>query len=614
MTKSQQFLSNLVSYTKYAKFLGNRRETFEETVMRNAEMHVKRYPELEKEIYEVYSNYVIGRKVLPSMRSMQFSGKPIELNPSRMFNCAYLPIDDYRAFSEIMFLLLGGTGVGYSVQFRHVDQLPPIKIPHGTTRYLIQDSTVGWADAVKRLFKAYLGGSSLPRFDFRDIRAKGRPLITSGGTAPGPEPLERSLTNVERILKGKEVGDKLRPIEVFDIIGYLCDAVLSGGIRRSATIALFDVTDDEMLYSKSGDWQTDNNQRARANISAVLDRRKLDRKIFDKVFDALEYSGSGEPGFFLTNDPDWGINPCGEVALRAFGLCNLTEVAIGTDISDKEFFDRCRAASFIGTLQAGYTDFHYLRPIWRERAVADALLGVSLTGIASGNYTRLDLAHGADVAIAENERVADKIGIRPAKRITTIKPSGTASLVLGTSSGIHPYWARWQIRNIEVATVEPLYKYLVSAAPEWLKSKRGESSTALFRVPLENPEDGAYRTETALEALERIKYVQRNWITPGHTSGLNKHNVSATVSVREGEWPKVREWLWDNKDEYTGLTLFPYWGGSHPEAPNIEISEEEYLELSASFPDLDLTKIKENEDLTDLQGELACAGGACEVI
>ena len=613
MTKSQKFLSNLVSYTKYAKFLGNRRETFEETVLRNAAMHVKRYPELEKEIYKVYSNFVLEKKVLPSMRSFQFSGKPIELNPSRMFNCCYLPIDDYRAFSEIMFLLLGGTGVGYSVQFRHVNKLPPLKVPHGTTRYLIQDSAIGWADAVKRLFKAYLSGSPLPQFDFRDIRPKGRPLITSGGTAPGPEPLERALTNVERILKGKEIGSKLRPIEVFDIIGHLCDAVLSGGIRRSATIALFDVTDSEMLYSKSGNWAVDNNQRARANISAVLDRRKLNRFTFDKVFDTLQFSGSGEPGFFLTNDPDWGCNPCAEASLRAFSMCNLTSINIGTNISDQEFFKRCKAASFIGTLQAGYTDFHYLRPIWRERTVADALLGVSLTGIASGNYTSLNLAHGALVASAENERVADKIGIRPAKRITTVKPEGTASLVLGTSSGVHPYWARWQIRNIEVSAVEPLYRYLASAAPEWIKPKRGESGTALFQVPLENPEDGAYRTESALDALERIKYVQQQWIIPGHVSGLNKHNVSATISVRNEEWAEVREWLWENKDEYTGLTLFPYWGGTHPEAPNIEITEAEYKEMENRFPDLDLTKIEENKDLTDLKGELACSGGACEL-
>lgn len=613
MTKSQKFLSDLFSYTKYARHTGDRRETFEEITMRNAEMHAKKYPQLENEIYEVYSKYVLSRKVLPSMRSMQFSGKPIELNPARMFNCAYLPVDDYSAFSEIMFLLLGGTGVGYSVQFRHVNQLPTIKAPHGASRYLIQDSAIGWADSVKRLFKAYLGGSPLPRFDFRDIREKGRLLVTSGGRAPGPEPLERSLYNVERILKGKQVGSKLRPIEVFDIIGHLCDAVLAGGIRRSATIALFDVNDEEMLYSKSGDWRSANIQRERANISAVLDRRKLDRGTYDKIFDSLQYSGSGEPGFFLTNDPDWGTNPCGEIALRAFGMCNLTEVNIGDDISNTEFCDRVRAASFIGTLQAGYTDFHYLRPIWRERAVADALLGVSLTGIASGSYKNLDLAYGALVASDENERVADKIGVRPAKRITTVKPSGTASLVLGTSSGIHPYWARWQIRNVEVSTVEPLYKYLGEYAEEWIKPKRDSATTAIFSVPLENPEDGAFRNETALEALERIKYVQNNWIDAGHNVGLNKHNVSATVSVRDEEWDEVREWLWENKEDYTGLTLFPYWGGTHPDAPNIEIDKETYDRMASSFPDLDLSKIIEEEDLTDLAGELACAGGACEI-
>jgi len=512
-----------------------------------------------------------------------------------------------------MFLLLGGTGVGYSVQFRHTDKLPTIKAPHGTTRYLIQDSAIGWADAVKRLFKAYLGGSPLPRFDYSDIRERGRKLVTSGGTAPGPEPLERSLTNVDRILRGKQIGDKLRPIEVFDIIGHLCDAVLSGGIRRSATIALFDVDDEEMLYSKSGDWSVEHGQRARANISAVLDRRKLDRGTFDKVFQALETSDSGEPGFFLTNDPDWGVNPCGEIGLQAFGMCNLVEVNIGDNISNSEFFERCRAASFIGTLQAGYTDFHYLRSKWRERAVSDALVGLSLTGIASGNYRELDLARGAFVARSENERIADKIGIRPAKRLTTVKPSGTASLVFGTSSGVHPYWSRYQIRNIEVSTTEPLYRFLLEHAPEWIRPKRGEPTTALFSVPLENPEDGAFRDETALEALERIRFMQQYWINEGHFEGLNQNNVSATVSVRPTEWGAVREWMWNHRGSFSGLTLYPYWGGSHPDAPNIEITKEEYLEMVSRFPDMDLTHINESEDLTNLAGELACSGGACEI-
>lgn len=613
MTKSQKFLSDLVSYTKYARYNGTRRETFNEIVMRNAQMHIDKYPELEEEILNVYAHYVLSRKILPSMRSMQFAGKPIELNPSRMFNCAYLPVDNIKAFNEIVFLLLGGTGVGYSVQPRHTNLLPPISKPHGEVRYLIQDSAIGWADAVQRLFKAYFSGSPMPRFDYSDIRPKGQKLVTSGGTAPGPEPLERSLTNVERILRSKQIGDQLQPIEITDIVGHLCDAVLSGGIRRSATIALFDVDDEEMLFSKSGDWSIENGQRARANISAVLDRRKLDKKTFNKVFDALQYSESGEPGFFFTNDPDWGVNPCGEIGLQAFGMCNLVEVNIGDDISNQEFLDRCRAASFIGTLQAGYTDFHYLRPKWRERAVADALVGISLTGIASGNYRDLDLAHGALVARRENERVADKIGIRPAKRLTTVKPSGTASLVLGTSSGVHPYWARYQIRNIEVSTIEPLYRFLLAKAPQWVRLKRGESATALFSVPLKNPENGAYRDETALEALERIRYIQEHWISPGHFVGLNKNNVSATVSVRDSEWAEVREWMWTYRHTFSGLTLFPYWGGSHPDAPNVEITKEEYEELIKDFPDLDLTEIDETEDLTNLTGEISCGGGACEL-
>ena len=614
MTKSQRVLSDFASYTKYARFLGDRRESFTDVVQRNADMHARRYPELEDEIYRTFGTYVLNREVLPSMRNMQFAGKPVELNPARAYNCAYLPIDDPRAFSEIMFLLLGGSGVGYSVQSRHVDKLPTIKAPHGRTRYLIQDSAIGWADSVKRLIGAYLLGRPLPEFDYRDIRPQGTPLVTSGGKAPGPEPLEGALESIERLLKRKEVGSKLRPIEVLDIVGHIAGAVLSGGIRRSATIALFDVTDEEMLYAKSGtDWRERHPERQYANISAVLDRRRLTKEAFDLVFDAVRYSGTGEPGFFFTNDTDWGTNPCGEIALQPFGFCNLTEASIDGNISDPIFFERVRAASFIGTLQAGYTDFHYLRPEWRERAVADSLLGVSLTGIASGNYRSLDLNAGARIVREENERVAAKIGIRPAKRTTTVKPSGTASLVLGTSSGIHPYWSRFQIRRVEVSKSEPLYQYLLDNAPAFLEDSRSKPRTALFSIPLANPENGAYRDESALEALERIRLVQSNWITPGHVAGHNQHNVSATVSVRDHEWDDVKEWMWKYRETYAGITLIPFWGGEHPEAPNEAITEDEFNEMSSAFPELDFRNIEEFNDETNRQGELACAGGACEV-
>lgn len=614
MTASQEFLSQLMSYTKYARYLPSlqRRETYNEIVQRNIEMHLQQYPELEEEIFSNY-RFVLNKKVLPSMRSMQFAGKPIQLNPARMYNCAYLPIDDIRAFSEIMFLLLGGSGVGYSVQHRHVSRLPRIRPPHGTVRYLVQDSAIGWADAIKRLFEAYLLGKPAPLFDYRDIRPKGAPLVTAGGRAPGPDPLESAIVDIERLLKRKEVNDQLQPTEVFDIACYISRAVLSGGIRRAATICLFDYDHKEMLTSKTGDWWVDNPQRAFANISAVLDRRLLTEEAFRFVYRRLRESGSGEPGFFFTNDTDWGTNPCGEIALQPFGFCNLTEVNIGYNISRSEFANCVSAASFIGTLQAGYTDFHYLRPVWGQHARADALLGVSLTGIASTGLGALDLRHGANVAADVNKDISARIGIRPAKRITTVKPSGTASLVLGTSSGVHPYWSRWQVRNVRVSKSEPLYDYLYEHARPFVEDSRNEPETAVFSIPLENPEDSAYRDESAIDALSRMGYTYKNWIKPGHMEGLNTHNVSATISVHEHEWDDVYDWLWSNRDTYNGVTLLPFDGGTYTQAPNIKITREEYRSMVRDFPRLDLREINENTDTTELRSELACAGGACEI-
>jgi ribonucleoside-triphosphate reductase len=306
-----EILSDIVVHNKYAQYLGGeqRRETWTEIVMRSAEMDAKKYPELESEIYDVYARYVLPKKVVPSMRKLQFAGKPIELSPNRLYNCAFLNMDNYRAFSETMFLLLGGSGVGYSVQSRHVEKLPSISPPKGTIRYVVQDSIIGWADAVKTLMKAYFLGGPKPRFDLRDIRPKGAHLVTSGGKAPGPVPLGDALTKIERVLEGKAYGEKLLPIEVFDIQCFIAEAVLAGGIRRSATICLFDKSDETMLTAKTGEWWITSPQRAMANISAVLHRGETSKKEFQSIFRRTRASGSGEPGFVWTYDYDYGVNP-----------------------------------------------------------------------------------------------------------------------------------------------------------------------------------------------------------------------------------------------------------------------------------------------------------------
>jgi ribonucleoside-diphosphate reductase alpha chain len=421
MQTDQKILSDITVFLKYAKYNPElkRRETWDEIVTRNKEMHQRKYPMLVDEIEDAYK-LVYEKKVLPSMRSLQFGGKPIEVNPSRIYNCAFLPIDNLKAFGETMFLLLGGTGVGYSVQSAHVEKLPEITIPTKKRRFLVGDSIEGWAQAVDALMRAYMLGKPKPVFDFSDIRPKGANLVTSGGKAPGPEPLRRCLQNIENILLRKQNGDKLTTLEVHDIVCYLADAVLAGGIRRAALISLFDIDDEQMLTCKFGNWWELNPQRGRANNSAVVVRHKVKKKDFIALWKKVEASGSGEPGLYFTNNPDWGTNPCCEIALRPFQFCNLCELNGSNIESQEDLNTRAKVAAFIGTLQAGYTDFHYLRDIWKKTTEKDALLGVGITGIASGALDSLDLKQAANEAVAENDRVAKIIGINSAKRITTV--------------------------------------------------------------------------------------------------------------------------------------------------------------------------------------------------
>jgi ribonucleoside-diphosphate reductase alpha chain len=617
MEISNQILSEITVYMKYAKYLPelNRRESWEELVTRNMNMHIKKYPALQEEIETAYQ-FVYNKKVLPSMRSLQFGGKPIEISPNRIYNCAYLPIDDYRAFGEAMFLLLGGTGVGYSVQKHHVDALPEIHKPNPkrTRRYLIADSIEGWADAVKMLVKSYFEGGSSYAFDFSDIRAKGARLVTSGGKAPGPQPLKECLIKLQGILDAKEDGDKLSPIEVHDMVCHVADAVLAGGIRRAALISLFSADDEEMIACKSGSWWETNPQRGRANNSAVLIRHKVTKEFFMDLWKRVELSNAGEPGIYLSNDKDWGTNPCCEIALRPFQFCNLCEVNASDIESQEDLNARVKAAAFIGTLQAGYTDFHYLRPIWKRTTEKDALIGVSMTGIGSGAVLGYNMKEAAKLVKQENERVAGLIGINKSARTTTVKPAGTTSLTLGTSSGIHAWHNDYYVRRIRVGKNEAIYTYLAEYHPELVEDEYFRPhDTAVISIPQKAPEGAIMRTESPFQLLDRIKKVHLEWVKPGHRSGNNTHNVSATVSLKADEWELAGEWMWENRDHYNGLSVLPYDGGTYTQAPFEDITQEKYEEMLESLTNIDLTQVIELDDNTDLSGELACAGGACEI-
>jgi ribonucleoside-diphosphate reductase alpha chain len=625
MELSQQVLSDLIIWMKYAQHREDlkRRETWEEIVLRNAQMHISRYPHLEEEIWRVYGKYVLSKKVLPSMRSMQFAGDSINLNPARMFNCSYLPVDSPEAFSETMFLLLSGTGVGYSVQQHHVNNLPPLRGPiqqGRRRRFLIGDSIEGWADAIKVLLESWFEGNREINFDYRTIRPKGSLIRTSGGKAPGPEPLRNAISHVtgilERAFSERGSGTKLTSLEAHDIMCHIADAVLAGGIRRSAMIALFDFTDQQMLYSKSGSWWELNPQRARANNSAVALRHRITKEDFESFWSIVENNKTGEPGIYFTNDRDWGTNPCVEIALKPFQFCNLTEINAGDIESQEDFNERARAAAFIGTLQAGYTNFHYLRPVWQETTEQDALLGVSMTGILSGKINTLNIEQASMIAASENERVSKEIGINLASRVTAVKPAGTTSLVLGTSSGIHPWHSYSYIRRIRVNKEEPIYPYLLEKMPSLLEDDVFKPSTqAVLSIPQEAPHGAKTRHNiNEIQLLEMAKNIQTRWVWPGHRKGHNTNNVSITVNIREDKWSSVGTWMWENREFYNGIAVLPYDGGDYPQMPFEGVYPHEAERLKEHLSALDLSEIGEAEDNTSLQYELACSGGACEVI
>ena len=570
-------------------------------------------------------------------------------------NCAYLPIDDWRAFSETMFLLLGGTGVGFSVQKHHVEQLPEIRKPNPnrTRRYLIGDSIEGWADAIKTLVRSYFEGLSTPDFDYSDIRQKGALLVTSGGKAPGPQPLKDCIHNITKIFDAKEDGSKLKPIEAHDIICFIADAVLTGGIRRAALISLFSMDDDEMLSCKSGSWWELNPQRGRANNSAVILRHKITEEAFLQLWKKIEDSNSGEPGVYFSNDKDWGTNPCCEIGLRPYQFCNLCEVN-GSDIESQEDLEnRSKAASFIGTLQAGYTNFHYLRDIWKRTTEKDALIGVGMTGIGSGEILKYDLDAAAKAVKQENARVAKLIGINKAARTTTVKPSGTSSLVLGTASGIHAWHNDYYIRRIRVGKNEAIYTYLSIYHPELLEDEYFKpKEQAVISLPVRAPEGSIFRFESPMNLLERVSKFNLEWVKSGHRDGENTHNVSVTVSIKKeaemvskldehgkvvldsndnpiresrrdergklvyriNEWPMVGKWMWENRNNFNGISVLPYDGGSYIQAPFEDCSKEKYEKMMEILSDIDLTKVIELNDNTNLSGEISCGGNGCEIL
>lgn len=615
MNRSNRLLSEIVAYRTYAKYLAplNRRETLTETINRNMIMHLDKFPKLSRDIIKAYKQ-VHDLKVMPSMRSLQFGGEAITRNNVRLFNCAFSHISYPRIFAEALYLLLSGTGFGFSVQNRHISQLPSIRNPKEEGTYVVHDSIEGWAEALNQLMTAYFYGAIRPQFDLSLVRPKGSYLVTTGAKAPGPEPLKAMLQRVEAILKSV-VGRKLTDIEVHDIICLVADCVLAGGIRRAALISLFDRDSKAMLTSKHGSWWEKHPHRARANNSAVLPRGEVSMEEFFHVYDMCIASNAGEPGFFWTNDLDWGTNPCAEIALQSNQFCNLTTTNLTGVKNDKDFENRIYTAAFLGTLQATYTDFPYLSERWKQVTEEEALIGCSFTGIADAtSLSGEQLNRAAKQVLDVNEKYARKLGINQATRTTAIKPEGTASCVLGSSSGIHARHDQYYLRRVRMNRDDELAKYLMRMCPELVEADLFSQTGVVVTIPQESPEGAILRhKESAIDLFERVKLYYNDWILPGHRSGVNTHNVSCTINYRKEEIEELKSRLWEDRESYAAVSLLPADDSIYSQAPFEGCNEETFKKYDAMVQEIDLSRVLEMEDNTNRAEQLSCVGGLCEV-
>ena len=685
-------LSDYIAMAKYARYRSElgRREIYTEGVERVRDMHLGffasklalrlpiKYPadvvENAGQNLELLTKYwgdadlgaiirdafaqVALKKVLPSMRSMQFGGEAILSNHSRMFNCSFSNVDRPEFFREYFYLLLSGCGVGFSVQKHHIAMLPslPARSPEHdlpVQHHHVKDTIEGWSDALHALWLSFSEGKKL-EFNFSAIRSRGAPLKTSGGKAPGHLPLKKALSRVEHILE-QASGRALRPIEVYDICMFIAKAVLAGGIRRSATICLFSPDDEEMMNAKTGNWFEKHPHRSASNNSAVLSRSDRNAEHFHKLFRAQKEFG--EPGFFFCDHPDAGCNPCAEISLlpvvdwelspaelsdlyargykgdlpgttrlSGFQHCNLTTINGRAAATEQAFYQACLAATVIGTLQAAYTDMPYLGPITRLLNEHDALLGVSICGFMDNPAVLFDqqvLTQGARLCRAANRLIADLIGIRPAAKICTTKPEGTASLILNAASGIHPHHARRYFRRVQANRKEPVYVFFKSVNPQMTETSVYNPDTDdVISFPIEAPKNAILRRDiNAVQFLELVKLVQQCWVIPGgdqHSRSPNlHHNVSNTCTVRADEWDLVADFIWANRSFFTGISLLQDAGDkAYAQAPREEVATEaDVLKWNSLRPHrVDYTLMREHSDETDLKAAPACAGGACELV
>lgn len=679
-------MSDFVAVSKYARYRPDlqRRELFPEAVERVETMHLEKFasrdtspgrhlPDAPGEISRLVASYfgdktlsacireafdaVRKKQILPSMRSLQFGGQAIEKANARMFNCSFSPIDRPAFFREYCYLLLAGSGCGFSVQKHHIERLPELprrarELELPVHHYTVADSIEGWSDALDELFLSFYNGYK-SEFNYSNIRPRGAPLATSGGRAPGHLPLKRALMETERILTGAS-GRALKAIEVYDICMHVAQAVVSGGTRRSATICLFSPDDQEMMSAKTGHWFSENPQRSASNNSAVIDRSRGTLREFQRLFHCQKEFG--EPGFYFTSNEEYGCNPCCEIGLnpvargpfsekdslrlRTLGyagdladdirlsgwqMCNLSTINAAQAQSKENFLYACHLAAFIGTLQAAYTDIPYLGPVTRFLNERESLLGVSICGIMDNPALFLDpavLEQGAAICKTTNAATAATIGIPAAARTTCVKPEGTTSLLLETGSGIHPHHAKRYFRRIQVNRHDPVYRHFREQNPHMTEpSLYHPESDDVITFPEEAPEGAILRRDIgAARFLEMVKRVQKHWVHTGRAfediSPDLHHNVSNTCTVKADEWDAVERFIWENRAFFTGISLLPDTGDKrYPQAPREEvITAEDIVRWNRlKYRPVDYSQLREESDQTTLRDTPACAGGTCEV-
>ena len=637
MSADKTAMSEYIFMNRYARYNKDkkRRETWNEAVNRVRDMHLDKYPHIEEEIMWAFEQ-VRQKRVLPSMRSMQFGGEPIVDNNARLYNCSYGVVDRMAFFSEAIYLLLCGCGVGFSVEFQNVSKLPTILKPCMKTikHFEIEDSIEGWADTIKELMNSYAYGYTV-EFIYSNIRKQGS-KIGSGGTAPGHVPLRRAVEKVRAILDNA-VERKLKPIEAYDIVMHSADAVLAGGVRRSACICMFSPEDDEMMNAKTGNWFEENSQRVRSNNSVKLVREQTSKDQFMRIFE--KQKAFGEPAFYFVDDVDHGSNPCVEIGLNpfidvkgekksGFAFCNLTTMNGKMLETEEDFKIATKASAIIGTCQAGYTDFKYVSKETKDITEREALLGLSITGIMDSPKITLDpklQEKMAKYAIEVNKEISEKIGINQAARITCVKPEGSTSILLDTASGIHPRYAKKYFRRIQANTSDPVYKFFKKKNPHCCEpSVYGSNGTDdVITFTVKAPEGAICKDDIgAIDFLEIVKGTQQNWVLngtalPKSSVGLN-HNVSNTVTVKESEWDEVADYIFDNRSYFTGISMLGAESvGNYQQAPHEQIQSKDdeiaWGHIVENYAHVDYVGLNEEDDNTKLAEAMACGSGGCEI-